>query len=73
MIDAALISKVKTLSPKDRLELIGAVWESLDQSTVSVSSAERELLDARLKDLEENPSDQSPWPEVKARLRKLVS
>ncbi len=73
MIDAALISKVKQMSPKDRLELIGAVWESLDQSTVSVSAAERELLDARLKDLEENPSDQSPWTEVKARLRNLVS
>ena len=73
MIDAALISKVKTLSPKDRLELIGVVWESLDQSTVSVSPAERELLDARLKDLEENPSDQSSWPEVKSRLRELVS
>lgn len=61
------------LSPKDRLELIRTVWESLDQSKDSVSAAERELLDARLKDLETNPSGQAPWPEVKARLRKLVS
>lgn len=73
MIDAALISQFKTLSPKDRLELIRAVWGSLDQSEVAVSSAERDLLDARLKDLEENPSDQSAWHEVKARLRKIVS
>lgn len=73
MIDAALISKVKTLSPEDRPELIGVVWESLDQSKVSVSPSERDLLDARLKDVEENPSVQSSWPEVRARLRKLVS
>ncbi|MDZ7753803.1 MAG: addiction module protein [Gammaproteobacteria bacterium] len=52
MIDAALISKVKSLSPKGRLQLIGAIWESLDQSEISVSAAERELLDARLKGLE---------------------
>lgn len=73
MIDAALISKVKSLSPEDRLELIGVVWESLDQSKVSVSPSERDLLDTRLKDVEENPSAQSSWPEVRARLRKLVS
>ncbi|MGB1557377.1 MAG: addiction module protein [Oceanococcaceae bacterium] len=73
MVDAALISKVKTLSPKDRLELIGAVWESLDQSHVLVSADERALLDSRLQDLDQNPLSQSPWPEVRARLRKLIT
>ena len=33
-----------------------------------VTPEERILLDARLADLEANPNDQSPWPEVKARL-----
>lgn len=28
---------------------------------------------ARLADMERNPSDQSPWPEVKARLERLNS
>jgi len=73
MVDAVLISKVKTLSAKDRLEFIRAVWASFDQTGVTVSPEERALLDARLQDLKEHPSDQRPWPEVKARLRKLVS
>jgi putative addiction module component (TIGR02574 family) len=72
MLETALISKLKTLSPRDRLELIGVVWKTLDPSQVPVTKAERDLLDARLRDLEENPSDQNPWPEVKARLRKLL-
>ncbi len=72
MLDTALISKLKILSPRDRLELIGAVWETLDPSQVPVTKSERDLLDARLRDLEENPSDQRPWSEVKARLRKLL-
>jgi putative addiction module component (TIGR02574 family) len=32
----------------------------------------RRLLDARLADMEAHPSDQSPWPEVKARLKRLT-
>lgn len=72
MTDSALISRVKALSPRERLELVGVVWETLDQSEIPVSTAERELLDARLQDLEENPSAQSPWEDVRARLRKLA-
>lgn len=36
-----------------------------------LTDAERTLLDARLADMERSPDDQSPWPEVKARLEQL--
>jgi len=62
MIDESLLAKVSSLSPADRLEPIGVV---------PVTDAERALLDARLADMERNPDDQSPWPEVKARLERL--
>lgn len=71
MIDESLLAKVSTLSPADRLELIGKVWESLSLDDLPVTDAERRLLDARLADMERNPDDQSPWPEVKARLERL--
>lgn len=32
----------------------------------------RRLLDERLADMEAHPDDQSPWPEVKARLEQLT-
>ena len=73
MIDAVFISKVKTLSVADRLELIGAVWESLSAGDVPVSAAEKALLDARLVDAEQNPEDEASWPEVQARLRQRMS
>lgn len=72
MVDAALISQVKSLSAADRLELIGAVWETLSPSDALVTDAEKALLDARLTDLEKNPEDQSSWSEVQARLRRLL-
>jgi putative addiction module component (TIGR02574 family) len=72
MINAALISQVKTLSVAERIELIGAVWETLSSSEVPVSEEEKVLLDARLADMEQNPEDQSTWSEVQARLRQQL-
>lgn len=63
-----LLEKARKLSPRDRLELIAALWDTLSEEDIPVTAEERALLDARLADLEANPGDQSPWPEVKARL-----
>jgi putative addiction module component (TIGR02574 family) len=72
MIDQALLSRVQSLSPSERLELIGAVWESLDLSDVPVGDEERAILDARIEDEAKNPTDVSPWPEAEARLRQRL-
>jgi putative addiction module component (TIGR02574 family) len=71
MIDESLIAKVSSMSPADRLGLIGVVWDTLSLDDLPVTDAERALLDARLADMERNPDDQSPWPEVKGRLERL--
>ena len=72
MIDESLLGRVSSLSPADRLELIGRVWDTLSPENLPVTDTERALLDARLADMESNPDDQSPWPEVKARLGRLL-
>lgn len=72
MVDAALISRVKDLSAVERLELIGVVWETLSPNDVPVTDEEKILLDSRLDDLEKNPEDQSPWSEVRERLRRQL-
>ena len=72
MIDESLLAKVSSLSPTDRLELIGMVWDTLSSDNLPVTDAERALLDARLAEMARNPNDQSPWTEVKARLERLT-
>ena len=72
MLDESLLAKVTSLSPADRLELIGAVWDTLSPDDLPVTDAERALLDARLADMGRNPDDQSSWPEAKARLGRLL-
>lgn len=39
------------------------------EKDIPVTPEDRVLLDARFADFEANPGDQSPWPEVKARLK----
>jgi putative addiction module component (TIGR02574 family) len=72
MIDELLLAKVSSLSADDRLELISKVWDTLSPEDLPVTNAERALLDARLADMETHPEEQSPWPEVKARLERLT-
>jgi putative addiction module component (TIGR02574 family) len=73
MIDESLIAKVVSLSPADRLEFIGAVWDTLSADDLPVTDAERALLDSRISDMERNLDDQSTWPEVKNRLEQRLS
>lgn len=48
MIDNALLERIRNLEPADRPELIGVVWDSLSATDLTLTYAERDLLDARL-------------------------
>lgn len=72
MIEANLLSRVKTLSAADRLELLGAVWESFTSAEAPITEEEKRLLDTRLADFAQNPDDQNPWREVQARLKQRL-
>lgn len=60
------------LDPSDKVELTGALWDSMDHSEREVSDSERELLDARLADLAAHPGDERPWEQIRAELRQRV-
>jgi putative addiction module component (TIGR02574 family) len=63
-----LLDEARRLSPRERLQLIEALWDTLSAGDIPVTAEERALLDSRLADLEANPDDQSPWADVKGRL-----
>ena len=59
----------KKLSPEERLDLIGEIWDSLENEQVPISPELKAELDRRLADLERNPSEGRPDAEVIARIR----
>jgi len=61
------------LPAEERVRLVDALVQSLDDDDGPVSEAERELLDRRLDAYHRDPAAGSPWPEVKARLHEARS
>jgi len=69
MVNTAILSQVKSLSPADRLELISAVWETFSPQDAPITDDEKALIDVRLQEMDAHPDDQSSWEEASARLR----
>jgi putative addiction module component (TIGR02574 family) len=62
----ALLAQAKRLPVSERLELIAALWDTLDGNELPITREEREILEARMADIEANPSAQESWSEAKA-------
>jgi putative addiction module component (TIGR02574 family) len=65
-----LRSQIKGLSTDEKVELLDAVWESLEMDAMSLTEAQRAELDYRIARHEQNPSDVVPWEQVRAGLFK---
>ena len=57
------------LSPQQRLELIGELWDSLEDELPPLEPEMLAELDRRLAELEANPAEGRPAAEVIARVR----
>ena len=64
-----LIPKLTRLSPRQRLDLIEALWESLDDRDVPVTEAQRAELDRRIAEFEEERKQSISWDQLSAELR----
>ncbi len=62
---------ISILSPEERLELLGQLWQSLAATpdAIPLTDAQREELDRRLDDLEQEGPVGISWEEVVRRIR----
>ena len=65
-----LRNQIESLSTTEKVELLDAVWESLDADALSLTEAQSAELDSRIARHEQNPSDVIPWEQVRAGLFK---
>jgi putative addiction module component (TIGR02574 family) len=62
------------LSIEEKIEYVQSLWDRIaaDVDSVPLAEWQKQLLDERLKDLDDNPGSGIPWPQVRAGvLRKL--
>jgi putative addiction module component (TIGR02574 family) len=62
---------IATLTPEERLDLLGKLWDSLAATpeAVPLTAAQRAELDRRLDELEVEGPAGIPWDEVLSRIR----
>ncbi len=56
------------LSVAERLNLIHQIWNTIDTSTLEITSAQKKELDKRLQRAENGETSFSTWADVKKRL-----
>ena len=64
--------EILTLSVKERLQIVGEIWESIAASPeeIPLTATQRRELDRRKREHRRNLSAAKPWSEIKARLEK---
>ena len=65
-----LRNQIESLSAAEKVELLDAVWESLEADALSLTDAQRAELDYRIEHHEQNPSSVIPWEQVRGDLFK---
>jgi putative addiction module component (TIGR02574 family) len=63
-----LIPELARLSPRQRLDLIEALWESLGDEDVAVTEAQRVELDRRIAGFEQDRDQSIPWDQLSVEL-----
>ena len=64
-----LIPELARLSPRQKLDLIEALWESLDEKDVPVTEAQRAELDRRIAGFEEDREQSISRDQLSTELR----
>ena len=59
---------ISRLTPKERLDLIGELWDSLSPADVPLTSAHKAELDRRLASFDVDRSNAINWDDVEAEL-----
>lgn len=62
--------EILALPVQDRIQLAMSIWDSVAEEASQLSEDEKQLLDERLRDHEENPNTGDSWETVRARLWK---
>lgn len=58
------------LTPAEKLELIGLLWDSLEDKEVPLTPAQRADLEKRIEEDRLDPDEGQPWEEFKAELER---
>lgn len=66
------MESIKAMSVQERLQLIEAIWQTLDENEVNEDANELSLLKERYEDYKTNPGQTESWDEFKNRMIRKI-
>ncbi|MGK2952518.1 MAG: addiction module protein [Thiobacillus sp.] len=73
-MDIDLLEEAKKRPFTEKLQLVEDLWDSIAEEAAQqrLSSAQQQLLEARLRESDANPEDGKPWDEVRAEIERSL-
>ena len=73
LMNAALATEIRRLTPVEKLQLVEALWDDLatNKDPLPLPEWHRQVLAEDQRRYQANPAEGSPWPEVKARVTRV--
>jgi putative addiction module component (TIGR02574 family) len=68
----ATLNEIEALSIEDRINLVQAIWDGIaeDRACADLTDMQKQELDCRITDSENNPENVMTWEEIKASIKK---
>ena len=69
-----LLEEAKKRPFAEKLQLVEDLWDAIAEEAAQkrLSDAQRQLLEARLRESDANPDDGKPWDEVRAEIERAL-
>lgn len=73
-MDIDLLEEAKKRPFAEKLQLVEDLWDAIAEEAAQkrLSDAQRQLLEARLRESDANPDDGKPWDEVRAEIERSL-
>ena len=68
---SATLVEIAALSLDERLRLVEAIWETIDEEQLNpdLTEVQKDILDRRINELDASPDNVLTWEEIKAYVR----
>jgi len=73
-MDIDLLEEAKKRPFAEKMQLVEDLWDAIAEEAAQkrLSNAQRQLLEARLRESDANPDDGKPWDEVRAEIERAL-
>ncbi len=64
-----LIDIVRQLSPKEKLQLSGVLWDETEEKEIDIPEEHKQIVRRRLKRMEEQPESCLAWEDIEGKIK----